>query len=124
IAGTGATGFSGDGGPAINAAINGPYHMCFDNNKNCLYFCYYWNYRIRSIDMSTGLISTLAGDGTFNYVSGGIAKNSGMLPEGLAMDAAGNLIFSQHAGPLYTITTNIISKLDMSSGIVTTIAGN
>ncbi len=47
-----------------------------------------------------------------------------MLPEGLAMDNSGNLIFSQHAGPLYTTTTNIISKLNMSTGIVTTIAGN
>ncbi len=124
IAGTGATGFSGDGAPALNATFNGPYFMCFDNMRNCLYFSDYWNYRIRSIDMSTGLISTIAGDGSFNYINGGIAKNSGMLPEGLAMDASGNLIFSQHAGPLYTTTTNIISKLDMSTGMVTTIAGN
>ena len=74
--------------------------------------------------MSTGLISTIAGDGTLNYVNGGIAKNSGMLPEGVAMDASGNIFFSQHTGPLYTTTTNIISKLDMTTGIVTTVAGN
>ena len=124
IAGTGASGFSGDGGPALNATINGPYHMCFDNSKNRLYFCDYWNYRIRSIDMTSGLISTIAGDGSFNYVNGGIATNSGMYPEGVALDVFGNLFFSQHPGPLFTTTTNIISKLDMTTGIVTTVAGN
>ena len=124
IAGTGATGFSGDGGPALNAAFNGCYHMCFDNSRNCLYFADYWNYRIRRIDMSTGIISTIAGDGTFNYVNGGIATNSGMLPEGVALDASGNIYFSQHPAPLFINTTNIISKLDMATGIVTTVAGD
>ncbi len=124
ICGTGVTGFSGDGGPALNATINAPYHMCVDNNKNCLYFSDFWNFRIRKIDLSTGIINTIAGDGTFNYVNGGLAINSGMLPESLTLDASGNIYFSQHNGPLYSTTTNIISKLDISTGIVTTIAGN
>ena len=124
IAGTGVSGFSGDGGLALNAAINGPYFMCFDNNRNCLYFSDFWNFRIRCIDLSTGIINTIAGDGTFNYISGGIAKTSGMLPGGLTLDASGNIFLSQHNGPLFSLTTNIVCKLDMSTGIITTVAGN
>ena len=124
IAGTGVSGFSGDGGPALNASFNGPYYMCIDNSKNFLYFTDFWNNRIRCIDLSTGLISTIAGDGTLNYVSGGNAKTMGMLPGGLTLDASGNIFFSQHNGPLFSLTTNIVCKLDMSTGIVTTIAGD
>jgi len=53
IAGTGTAGFSGDGGPALNAALNEPFFLCVDNNRNCLYFSDFLNYRIRKIDLSS-----------------------------------------------------------------------
>ncbi len=124
IAGNGNTGFSGDGGPALNASMNEPMRLCFDNTRNYLYFSDYWNLRVRRIDLTTGIINTIAGDGTENYVNGGLAKNSGLLPGGIALDAAGNLFVAQHPGPFASYTTNIISRIDIGSGIITTVAGN
>jgi gliding motility-associated-like protein len=124
IAGTGTAGFSGDGGPAINAMLDQPARVMMDQNNTHLFIVDYLNLRVRVMDMGTGIISTIAGDGTQNYVNGGLAVNGGILPFSIAMDKAGNLYISQHAGPLATYTTNIISKLDMKTGIITTVAGN
>jgi uncharacterized protein (TIGR03437 family) len=61
IAGTGVTGFAGDGGPAPAALLNGPASPHYDSAGN-LYFADQANYRVRRID-SKGIISTVAGDG-------------------------------------------------------------
>ncbi|HEX9513415.1 MAG TPA: gliding motility-associated C-terminal domain-containing protein [Puia sp.] len=122
IAGNGTPGFSGDGGVALNAQLNNPTWLCADNTGH-LYIIDYGNLRIRMLDLVTGIITTVAGNGTQNYINGGLAVNSGMLPSSITMDKAGNLIISQRPGPLYTLTTNIISKLDMITGTITTIAG-
>jgi sugar lactone lactonase YvrE len=124
IAGNGSTGFSGDGGPALNASMNEPSNLCFDKARNFLYFTDYWNTRVRRIDISTGIISTVAGDGTENYINGGLAKTSGLLPGGIALDAVGNLFIAQHPAPLVNYTSNIISRVDILTGIITTVAGN
>jgi DNA-binding beta-propeller fold protein YncE len=124
IAGNGSTGFSGDGGPALNASMSEPTNLCFDNARNFLYFTDYWNTRVRRVDLSTGIISTVAGNGTENYINGGLAKTSGLLPGGIALDAAGNLFIAQHAAPLINYTSNIISRVDILTGIITTVAGN
>jgi gliding motility-associated-like protein len=123
MAGNGTSGFSGDGGPAINASFNHPYRLFADGN-NHLFISDYGNLRVRMVDLGTGIINTIAGDGTQNYVNGGLAVNGGMLPYAFAMDKAGNLYISQHNPPLATNTGNIISKLDMKTGIITTVAGN
>jgi len=63
IAGTGVYGFSGDGGPASRALMNGPASPCYDSMGN-LYFADFSNYRIRRIDPK-GIITTVAGNGAF-----------------------------------------------------------
>jgi hypothetical protein len=123
IAGIGTAGFSGDGGPALNAQFNYPSWLCVDNNRNELYVVDYWNYRIRSINLSTGIITTLAGNGTDAYVNGGLANSTGLLPAGIAMDAAGDLYVTQHPYIYYSLTTNIISKINRTTGVISTIAG-
>jgi len=123
IAGNGVSGFSGDGGPAVNASFNHPYRL-FADGSNHLYISDYDNLRVRMVDLGTGVISTIAGDGTQNYVNGGPAVSGGMLPYAFAMDKAGDLYISQHNPPLATNTGNIISKLNMKTGIITTVAGN
>lgn len=122
IAGNGTTGFSGDGGPALNAQLNNPFRICLDKSNN-LFFSDYNNLRVRKVNLATGIITTIAGDGTQNYINGGLAVNSGMLPAGLAFDVTGNLYISQRMGPFVTNTTNIISKIDMATGVITTVAG-
>lgn len=62
VAGTGAAGFSGDGGPATKATLRQPHSICLDGSDN-LYICDIGNHRIRKVDARTGVISTFAGTG-------------------------------------------------------------
>jgi hypothetical protein len=62
IAGTGVAGFSGDGGPAVNACFNEPHSIGFDSEGD-LYICDINNHRVRKVDMKSGLVSTFAGTG-------------------------------------------------------------
>src|ERR1700676_892350 len=65
VAGTGTTGYSGDGGPATNAQINTPTGIRADKAGN-LYIADVGNQRIRKVDAS-GMITTLAGNGNKGY---------------------------------------------------------
>src|SRR5882672_8491660 len=60
IAGTGAAGFSGDGGPASKAQLNEPHSIGLDKAED-LYICDVKNHRIRKVDLKTGTVSTFAG---------------------------------------------------------------
>lgn len=95
VAGTGATGFSGDGGPALNARLNSPGYPRFDSRGN-LYFADAYNYRIRRID-TRGIISSVAGDGI--PYSGGMDRDGPAFERSLglvndiAVDSRGNVYF-------------------------------
>jgi streptogramin lyase len=62
IAGSGRSGFSGDGGPATQATLNQPHSIALDKSGN-LYICDIGNHRIRRVDLTSGIISTFAGTG-------------------------------------------------------------
>ena len=62
IAGTGETGYTGDGGPALKATFNLPHEIRFDAAGN-LYIVDMKNHAVRKVDLKTGLISTFAGTG-------------------------------------------------------------
>ena len=62
LAGTGKSGFSGDGGPASAATFNQPHSLAFDSSGQ-LYICDVLNHRVRRIDLQTGLITTWCGTG-------------------------------------------------------------
>ena len=66
VAGNGNPAFSGDGGPATSAAINSPSGLALDSSGN-LYFCDTGNNRIRQVAVATGIITTIAGNGTAGY---------------------------------------------------------
>ncbi len=64
IAGTpGVRGFGGDGGPATKAQLASPHSIAIDTAKGHLYVADIGNNRIRMIDLSTGIIDTIAGNG-------------------------------------------------------------
>jgi hypothetical protein len=113
IAGTGLSGYSGDGGPATNAGIDFLQLICTDENDN-IYIAD--GYRLRKIATS-GIIHTIAGTGIAGYNGDGIPATSAQVNvvSGMAVDDTGNVYFVD-AGNLR------IRKID-TSGIIHTIAG-
>jgi len=63
IAGTGTKGFTGDGGPAIKAQLDQPHSIALDEKRSHLYIADISNHRIRRVNLKTGLIETVAGNG-------------------------------------------------------------
>ena len=117
VAGTGAPGFSGDGGPASKAQFNQPHSIQFDAQGN-LYVCDIGNHRIRKVDMKTGNISTFAGNGQKTPTPDGAAFKDVPLngPRTLEFDKQGNLWVALREG-------NQVFKLDLSKGTIHHIAG-
>lgn len=117
IAGTGVAGFSGNGGPATSAKLNGPTALAFDASGN-LYIVDDGNECIRMVN-SSGTISTFAGIGTVPGYSGdGGAATSATLwaPKSIAIDVNNNVYIADNAN-------DRIRKVN-TSGIISTVAGN
>jgi len=97
FAGTGAAGFSGDNGPAINAQFFGAEGIAVDNAGN-VYIADYNNFRVRKVDTS-GIITTVAGQGESGGANdGGLPTLAELQPAGVALDASGNLYISDYLG--------------------------
>jgi uncharacterized protein (TIGR03437 family) len=117
FAGNGSLGSSGDGGPAANAGIVLPSGLVSDSAGN-LYIGDVGGARIRKV-AANGNISTIVGTGTPGFSGdGGPAVSAQTFgPQGLALDAQGNLYFSEFG------SAPRVRKVD-TNGIITTVAGN
>ena len=115
-AGNGSSGFSGDGGKAIQAKLNVPAGLAFDKSGN-LFIADRNNHRIRKVD-SRGIITTIAGTGTAGFSGDGDLAIKAELnhPSGIAFDNKGNLFFSDRSNER-------IRVID-SKGKIRTYAGN
>ena len=118
VAGTGERGFAGDGGPAEHALLNGPFDIGFDADGN-LFFSDTFNHRIRRIDARTGVITTCAGSGEAGYYGDGGPAIRARLnePYGIAIDQAANVYIADRHN-------HCVRKIDGTSGVITTFAGN
>ncbi|HVX64183.1 MAG TPA: Ig-like domain repeat protein [Pirellulales bacterium] len=70
VAGNGAFGFSGDGGPATAAALSAASHIAVDSSGD-LFICDLYSHRIREVNHATGVITTVAGNGAFGFSGDG-----------------------------------------------------
>lgn len=116
FAGTGSLGFSGDSGEATTATFRYPSGIACDTIGN-VYIADHQNYRIRKVDIATGIIYTVIGSGYgFDSGDGGSAATAGLFPSDIHFDKRGNLYISE---PTY----NKIRKVNIA-GIISTYAGN
>ncbi len=109
--------FAGDGQPALQTNIFLPFGLAVDAAGN-LYLADSSNDRIRKVDASTGLVSTIAGNGNIGATGDNAAATAASLsnPSSIALDPAGNLYFADSGN-------NAIRRVDAVTGIITTVAG-
>lgn len=114
----GGGGYTGDGGPATGAEMDGPQGIAMDHSGN-LYIADAGNHVVRMVDTS-GIISTFAGNGTSGNTGDGTPATAAELntPAGLAFDDTGNLYICDHGA-------NVIRKVRITgtTTIISTIAG-
>src|SRR5215468_2130486 len=117
VAGAGKKGYSGDGGPALEATLNEPYEVRFDKQGNMI-FVERLNHVVRRVDARTRIITTVAGSGKAGFSGDGGAATQATLdqPHSIQFDARGDLYICD-------ILNHRIRKVDMRTGVITTFAG-
>lgn len=116
FAGRYSQGYSGDGGPASQAKLNDPRGIHIKGNT--LYIADYGNNRIRAVNLSNNIITTVAGSGEMGFGGDGGPAASAKLtqPVRVTTDLAGNLYVAD-------VGNQRIRKVDMSTGNISTYAG-
>ncbi|MGP8245338.1 MAG: IPT/TIG domain-containing protein [Bryobacteraceae bacterium] len=115
VAGNGIQGYAGDGGPATGAELYYPRAVAMDSSGN-LYIADTQNNRVRKVSAS-GIISTVAGTGTFGYSGDGSWAVNGQItaPVGVAVDSLGDLYITDSSGVIRKVFPN---------ATIATVAGN
>ncbi|HEV7865981.1 MAG TPA: NHL repeat-containing protein [Acidimicrobiia bacterium] len=115
FAGTGVTGYSGDGGPATAAQFDAPRSLALDSAGN-LYVADDNNHRVRRIDPA-GVVTTVAGAGVSGFAGDGGPAGAAQLnhPRGVAVDGRGTLFIADSM-------SHRIRMVD-PAGIISTVAG-
>ncbi len=118
VAGSGQKGYSGDGGPALQATFNLPHELRFDKAGN-IYIADMQNHAVRRVDAKTGIITTFAGTGTAGYSGDGGPANKAQLkqPHSIQFDPSGEQLY------ICDIGNNVIRRVEMKTGTISTFAG-
>ncbi len=116
VAGTGVGGYNGDGIAATSAELDEPYAIALDANGN-IYIADFDNQRVREVNHSSGLISTVAGTGVRGYNGNNIAATSAELnfPNGVAVDSSGDVFVADE--------NNLVREVSATTHLFTIVAG-
>jgi streptogramin lyase len=117
VAGTGEKGWGGDGGPALAAKLNEPYEVRFDATGN-VFWVERLNHCVRRLDARTGVVTTVAGNGSAGFSGDGGAATNAQLnePHSIGFDPAGDLYICD-------VKNHRIRRVDLKTGIISTFAG-
>ena len=115
VAGNGSNGYSGDDGPATSASIGGPGGITLDASGG-LFIADTDNSRVRRVDVSTGVITTIAGGGAGGDNGPAIAASLRQ-PSGVAVDTSGHLFIADQVNQR-------IREVNLITGVITTIVGD
>jgi sugar lactone lactonase YvrE len=109
--------FSGDGDLATGARLNRPKRLAVDRSGN-LFIADNENQRIRKVDAASGVITTIAGKGVYEEPRDNGPATTMFIakPMGVAVDASGNVYFAE-------TDNSFVRKIDMTTGIMTRVAG-
>jgi len=119
FAGTGASGYGGDGGPAQSAALHDPHGLLIGPNDQ-MYIADTLNNRVRQVDLKSGIISTLAGTGEKGFSGDGGPATQAAFDGvfGIALTKAGDKLFVADLG------NRRVRMIDLKAGVISTVAGN
>ncbi|MEO7413861.1 MAG: hypothetical protein ABIZ81_10930 [Opitutaceae bacterium] len=117
VVGTGERGYSGDGGPALQAKLNLPHELRFDAQGN-MFIADMSNQVVRRVDAKTKLITTVAGTGKKGYSGDGGPANQALLnsPHSIQFGADGSLYICD-------VSNHAIRRVDLVTGLISTLAG-
>jgi streptogramin lyase len=118
VAGTGKAGYTGDNGPATDASFRLPHEIRFDKAGN-YYIADMTNHAVRRVDAKTGIITTFAGTGQPGYSGDTGPANQAELkqPHSIQFDPSGAHLY------ICDIGNNVIRRVDMKTGAISTFAG-
>ncbi len=118
FAGTGVKGFSGDGGSAKLAQFGGLYCASLDPQQENLFLADLDNRRIRAVNLKTGIVGTVAGNGELGVPKdGAMATNAPLIdPRAVAVDRAGNVYVLEREGHALRVVT--------PGGVIRTVVGS
>jgi streptogramin lyase len=118
VAGNGQTGYTGDGGPALQATFNKPHEIRFDKAGN-LFIVDMVNHAVRRVDAQTQVITTFGGTGQAGYSGDGGPANKAQFkqPHSIQFDPACEHLY------ICDIGNNVIRRIDMETGVISTFAG-
>ncbi|KAL0488540.1 tenascin-X, partial [Acrasis kona] len=124
VAGTGVVGFSGDGGPAVNAQFNLIHGLSIDTSRQLLYVSDCYNHRIRMIKLSNNIVTTIIGTGAMTSTGDGISTRSFNALSSATITTPTQTAFDQNRNQLYiSESLGIIRLVDFNTGEISTIAG-
>src|SRR5207302_617301 len=121
VAGNGTFGFSGDGGPATNAELAQPTGVYADSSGN-IFIVDTYNSRIREVDAATGIIQTVAGNGTFGFSGDGGPATSAELDLRVGFsnvitgDRQGNLLIAEESNSRIRRISGLVAVVGITVG--------